>query len=168
MSPCVAFLRGVAWGSSSFFHHLNPRWFLQPKVVGTYIPGTGILGWKGPSVDLGLLAPEISLPNFYPCGCGISLFHVWAAPTSLGGCGFFNSIVVRLQFSSISDIHEWWWFYILVVILMWLCEGREPYLPTPPSWLEVAKYLVLNFNLKDLERWSKRWSNSLNWPKFYR
>ena len=33
--------------------------------MGTYLPVTGTLGW-GPGVGLGLLAPEISLPNFYP------------------------------------------------------------------------------------------------------
>ena len=76
----------------------------------------------GPGVDLGLLAPKISLSNFYPHRCGASPFHVYTPPTSLGGCGFFNSIVVRLPFNLISDVPEWWLFYILVVILMWLCE----------------------------------------------
>ena len=50
---------------------------------------------------------------------------VWGPPipsTSLDGCGFFNSIVVRLPFNSISDDPEWWLFYILIVILMWLCK----------------------------------------------
>ena len=67
----------------------------------------------------GLLAPEIPLTNFYPCGCGTSTFHFCAPPTSLDECGFFNSVVVRLPFSLIS---ERWLFYILVVILMWLCK----------------------------------------------
>ena len=41
---------------------------LEPEVVGTYLPGTGTLGWGGgeAGVRLGFLAPEISLPNFYP------------------------------------------------------------------------------------------------------
>ena len=55
-------------------------------------------------------------------GWGISSFCVCATPTNLDGCGFFNSIVVRLPFTSISDGSEWWLFYVLVVILMWLCE----------------------------------------------
>ena len=37
--------RGTAWDSSSFFHQLNPH-FLQPEVMGTYLPGTGNLGWR--------------------------------------------------------------------------------------------------------------------------
>ena len=49
-------------------------------------------------------------------------FCIWAPPTSLDGCGFFNPIVVRLPFNSIPDSSEWWLFYILIVILMWLCE----------------------------------------------
>ena len=66
-------LRGTAWGSRSFFHLLNPSWILQLQVVGTYLPGTGALGW-GPGVGLGLLAPEIFIPNFYP-------LHVDLGPT---------------------------------------------------------------------------------------
>ena len=60
----------------------------------------------GPGVGLGLLALEISLPNFYPHGCGASPFCVCTFPTSLDRCGFFNSVVVRLPFNSISDVPE--------------------------------------------------------------
>ena len=44
-----------------------------------------------PSVGLGLLAPEISLPKFLSTtrGCGTSPFSVFASTTSLDGCGFF-------------------------------------------------------------------------------
>ena len=42
----------------------------------------------GPGAGLGLLAPEISLRNFYPRECGVSLFLVLALPTSLDGCVF--------------------------------------------------------------------------------
>ena len=45
VSLCVGALRGTAWGSRSFFHQLNPHWLLQSEVVGTYLPGTGTLGW---------------------------------------------------------------------------------------------------------------------------
>ena len=75
----------------------------------------------GPGVGVGLLTPKICLPNFSPRGCGASPFLNHAPPTSLDGCGFFNSVVVRPPFNSTSDVPEWWWFYILVVILMWLC-----------------------------------------------
>ena len=39
------FFKRTAWGSNGFFHQLNPRWFLQPEVVGTYLPDTETLGW---------------------------------------------------------------------------------------------------------------------------
>ena len=45
-----------------------------------------------------------------------------APPTSLDGCDFFNSVVVRLPFNSISDSSKWWLLHILVVNLMQLCE----------------------------------------------
>lgn len=72
------------------------------------------LGW-GLGVGLGLFAPKIALLNFYPCGCWTNLFCVCTPPTSLDGCCFFSSTVVRLPFSSMSDVLEWWLFYILVV-----------------------------------------------------
>ena len=40
------FFSGNAWDSSNFFHPPNPDWFLQPEVVGTYLPGPGTLGWE--------------------------------------------------------------------------------------------------------------------------
>ena len=56
------------------------------------------------------------------CGYGTRPFHISTPPTSLDGCGFFNSVVVRLSFSSIYDGSEWWLLYISFVILMWLCK----------------------------------------------
>ena len=63
--------------SSSFFYLLNPHWFLQPEVMGTYLPGIGSLGW-GPGMELGPLAPKISLPNFYlsRVGVGQPILHL--------------------------------------------------------------------------------------------
>ena len=55
----------------------------------------------GPGVGLGLLAPKVSLLNFYPRGCGVTPFCVHAPPTSLDGCGFFSAVVVRLPFDLI-------------------------------------------------------------------
>ena len=105
MSPCVGSLTGTAYGSRSFFHRLNSHWFLQPEVVGTYLPGTGTLGWW-PCVDLGLLSPKISLPNFYPpqadvgptCSVSVSFLPVWMDVVS--------SVLVKLPFNLISDGSE--------------------------------------------------------------
>ena len=59
---------GTAWESSSFFDQLNPRWFLQTEVVGTYLPGPETLSW-GAWFRFGLLTPEISLLIF--------IYHMW-------------------------------------------------------------------------------------------
>ena len=45
-SVCGFFKRNFL-DSRSFFHCFNPCWFLQPEVMGTYLPGTGTLGWGG-------------------------------------------------------------------------------------------------------------------------
>ena len=90
MSPCVGSLGGTAWGSTRFFYWLNPCWFLEPRVLGTYLPGTGNLGW-GPGVGLGLLTPKISLPKFYlshmevgpVCSVFLPLLPVWMDVVSL-------------------------------------------------------------------------------------
>ena len=78
-----------------------PDGFCSQKLWGLIFlalePWAGGLG-----VGLELLAPKISLLNFY--GFGTGLFRVCTPLTSLDGCGFFNSIVVRLPFSSISDV----------------------------------------------------------------
>ena len=52
--------------------------------------------------------------------------HLSPPPTSLDGCGFFNSIIVRLLFNSISPSSVWSLFYILVIIFMWLCKEVSP------------------------------------------
>ena len=70
--------------------------------MGTYLPGTRTLDWM-PVVGLGLLAPK-SPPKYLSTthGCKTSLLRVYTLPTSLDGCGFFNSVVVRLLFNLIS------------------------------------------------------------------
>ena len=100
-------LSGTAWGSRSFFHQLNSQWFLQPEVVGTYLPGTGTLGWEawcGTGTPCSQDIPPKFLSTIH--GCGTSPFCVSTPPTSLDGCGFFNSVGVRLPFNLISDGSE--------------------------------------------------------------
>ena len=79
MSPCVGSLRRTALGPQKFFHRLNPHWFLQPEVVGTYLPATGTLG-RGAWYGAGLLAPEIFLLNFYPPHMGKRLAGSMSVP----------------------------------------------------------------------------------------
>ena len=79
--------------------------------------------WPGRLVWVWDSTPEESLLNFYSPHVIMGPAHSTSAPpTSLDVCGFFNSIVVRLPFNSISDGSELWLFYILAVILMWLCK----------------------------------------------
>ena len=49
----------------SFFHHPNPHWFLQPEVMGTFLPGTGTLGWVV-WTGAGLPPSQGIPPDFYP------------------------------------------------------------------------------------------------------
>ena len=72
-------LRETAWGSRIFFHGLNTHWLLQTEVVGTYVPGTGTLGWR-PGIGLGLLTPKTSLLNFYPPHVDIGPAHSTSVP----------------------------------------------------------------------------------------
>ena len=114
-SECRFLRGGTAWDSRSFSHRLNPHSFLQPEVVGTYLPGTGTLGWGawcGPGtpcswdIPLDLYSPHLSIRP----ACSMSLFFL---------------PVTVLLFSSMSDGFERWLFYSLVVILMWLWEDMS-------------------------------------------
>ena len=95
-----------------------PTGFCNQKLWGLIF--LALESWAG----TGTTHPQLIPPKFITttCGCGTSPFHSSTPPTSLDGCGFFNSIVVRLPLNLISDGSEWWLFYNLVVILMWLCE----------------------------------------------
>ena len=121
LSLCVGTLRETAWDSRSFFHQPNLCWFLQPEVMGTYLPGIGTMDWGAWHVAWIPCSQDIPPEHLSATrGCGTSLFHISTPPTSLDGCGFFNSVIVRLPFNSIYNGSEWWLFYTLVVILMWL------------------------------------------------
>ena len=67
-------------------------------------------GLGEPGVGLGLLAPEIYLPNFYLPHVGMGPVHSVSAPLLpvwMDVCVFFfNSIVVRGSFNSVSDGSE--------------------------------------------------------------
>ena len=76
-------------GHRSFFHWLNPCWFLQPEVMGTYLPGSGTLGWGawcGAGTPGSWDIPPIF--SYSTCGFGTSPFSVFASPTSLDGFFF--------------------------------------------------------------------------------
>ena len=94
-------------GLQRFLILIQSCWFLQPEVMGTYLSGTGTLdcgSWCGAGTPCSQDIP----PEFLSTtrGCGTSLFHVSTLPTSMDGYGFFNSVVVRLSFNTISDRSE--------------------------------------------------------------
>ena len=71
------------------------------------------------------------------CASCPSWLPVSAPLTSLNECFFFNSLAVRLPYSSI--FWQFWLFFVFkfVVILLWVVWGGKMYLPMPPSWPEV-------------------------------
>ena len=84
-----------------------------------------------PGEGPGLLAPQISLPNFLSphmregqgCSSSVPLLSVWMDEVSL--IPLFSDL-----HSTLYDGSEQWWLYILVLTWMWLCR-REPCLPIP-------------------------------------
>ena len=115
-------------------------------------PHTGTLGY------MVCLAPQLFLPVYphanvglpslpaaasptlvlqpQPCfGSCSPWLPISAPPTSLGECFFFNSLVVRLPYSSIFC--QFWMFFVFkfVVVLLLVVRGGTVYLPIPPSWL---------------------------------
>ena len=90
-------------GLEKFLPPTQPLPIFAAKSYGDFISGIGTLHWRA-WCGVGALHSQDMPPEFLSSmhGCGISLFHVSVPPTSLDGCGFFNSVVVRLPFNSIS------------------------------------------------------------------
>ena len=103
----VGSFRGDTTESRSFFCCPQPPLVLQPDLMRTYFPGTGTLGC-GVWCEAGTPCSQDIPPSFLSTirGCRNNPFHVSAPPTSLDGCDFFNSIVIRLPFNLISDASE--------------------------------------------------------------
>ena len=66
-------------------------------------------------------------------------------PTSLDDCFFFNSLVVRLPYS--STFWQFWLFFVFksVVILLLVVQGNKIYLSAHPSWPEAQTVLLHPF-----------------------
>ena len=114
-----------------FFCHPHPHRFLQPEVVGIYLPDAGTLGgavWRGagiahsqgitsifylPHVNVGALMPILPPPlHTTPHLLAFPPYlHVSTPPPHLDECGFFKSLVVGLPYSSI-----FWQFWMLFVL----------------------------------------------------
>ena len=80
-----------------------PNGFCSQKLWG--LKFLALESWLGSWCGAGTPHFQDIIPEFLSTTqeCGTSLFHACSHPTSLGGCGFFNSVVVRLPFNSISN-----------------------------------------------------------------
>ena len=105
LKPCWPF----KWQKSgSFFHHPNPYWFLQPEVMGIYLPSAGTLGsvvWPRAGITHSQRHPS---HLFHCCHLCLSAVHDLstplsnsAPPTSLDESVFFKTLVVGPPYSSI-------------------------------------------------------------------
>ena len=117
--------------AGSFSHHLNPHRFLLPEVLRLYI--SALEPWIVWSVSLPSYSSQLST---HKCGTTQSNSHhlaqwvlqlppchsfslpVSASPAGLNECFFFNSLVVRLPYSSI-----FWHFWLLFDLFFCCCPS---------------------------------------------
>ena len=136
---------GLSCEAGSLPCHLNPHKFLQPEVLSLYFPALD--PWVVGSVSLPSCSSQFICPQMWDCPlcqpppcCKFSLPHlpVSAPPIGLDECFFFNSLVVRLQYSSVFS--QFWLLFIFksVVVLLLVVWGSTVYLPMPPPWPEVG------------------------------
>ena len=138
---------GLSCEIGSFLQCCNPHWFLQPEVMRLYF--LVLESWVVRSVlGLELRTPQLSLCVFIcmgmwdcqfcqpPC-CASSppQLPVSAPSTHLDECFFFNSLIVRLPYS--STFWQFWLFLFLDWLLsfLWLCEeAKHVYLCLHLGW----------------------------------
>ena len=127
-----------------FSHCCNPPRFLQSEVFEALFPHTGTWGCAvcfTPQLFL-LVYPHTNVgqPSLHAATSTVWSSLLWlpvfAPPSSLNECFFFNSLVVGLPYSSI--FWQFWLFFgFKFVVLLFIVLGGKVYLPTPPSWPEV-------------------------------
>ena len=149
----------LSYEAGSFSHCLNPHGFFQSEVLRLYFPTLEswivwsvslpscssqfihMQMWDRPLCQL-LPCPPLVLQPPPCCESSPPQLPVSAPPTSLDDCFFFNSLVVRLPFSSI--FWQFWLFFVFkyVVVFLLVVQGGKVYLPTPPSWLYCTPMFV--------------------------
>ena len=140
-SPVMLGVSPAAPTPTGFFSQ-RPWDFISPH----WNPGLCILSCS-PVVPPGLSACKcgIAQPASHlllwssSCSPATSPLHPAARlhPSYQSGCFFFNSLVVKLPYSSIFP-HFWLFFvFIFFVVLLLVVQKGKVYLPSPPSWLEV-------------------------------
>ena len=139
------FFKGNSLGLQKFLPLTQALLFFCSQKLWGFI-FLGLTPWAGgPGVGLGLLAPKISLLNFYPPHVDVGPVCSTYLPLLLLRMDvfFFNSLVVRLPLNSISD-----WFWVMI-FLIFSCnfnvvvQGGNLYFPMPSSWPELPLLLFL-------------------------
>ena len=135
-------------GSFSCCH--NPHRFLQPEVLRLYFPV--LEPWVTQCVSLPSSSSQFihTQMSDHPVCHFACLVLQWppcrvlfTPSTSLDECFFFNSLVVGLPYSSISQ--QFWLFFVFkfVVVLLLVVRDEIVYLPMPLPWPEV--FLQISF-----------------------
>ena len=125
----------------------NPHRFFQPEILKLLLLHAGTLGCAVclvPQLFL-LVYPHTNvgppIPQSPPCyESSPPRPPISACPTGRHECFFFNSLFVRLPYSSI--FWQFWLFFVFkfVVLLLVVWEGTV-HLPMSPSWLAVSTIL---------------------------
>ena len=133
--------------AESFCHCCNSHRCFQSEVLKLYFPA--LEPWVVQFVSLPSCSYQFICTRMWDCQplpCHVS-FLPWLSfstpPTSLDDCFFFNSLVVRLPYTSI--FWQFWlgFFVFKFVVLLLLLQRGKVYLFTPPSWLEVLFSVIL-------------------------
>ena len=144
--------------AGSFSHHHNPHSCFQSEALRLYFPVPE--PWVVCSIWLPSCSSQFILTQMWdhplcqrlphpvckppphsspPATALLQVLSTWlpvtAPPTSVDECFLFNSLVVRLPYSSI--FWQFWLFFVFkfVVVLLLVVQGGTVCLPTPPSWL---------------------------------
>ena len=116
LSPCGPFKRSLL-KIQQFLPCRNPHWFVQPEIMGIYLPGAGTLGcavWPGAGIAVSQgMPPNFYSPHMNVCFAATASPHRTVSPhlstclcvsspsTHLDECGFFKCLVVELPYSLI-------------------------------------------------------------------
>ena len=127
LGPCGISSK-LSYVAGNFFHHRNSCKFLQLEVLRLSFPA--LEPWVMWSVSLPSCSSQFihtlmrdhPILQLLPChASSLPQLPIYAPPTSLDECFFFNSLVVRyytVQFSGISCFL----FLNLLLSFFWLCE----------------------------------------------
>ena len=109
--------------------------------MGTYILGTGTLGWivwwRG-GIPCSWNLPTYPSVLYPPAGASWFCISHLRPSYHLDECGFFNSLVIKLPYGSV-----FWWFLVMAVLYFHcnfalVVQGGKLHLAMPPSWQEAS------------------------------